>query len=604
MATDYDLITNVEFTQNYTSPIGGFPIAIGLSYTAFSLNGAIVNVLFGMYGQTVAGTVNAGYFGHINYNAPVALAASTTMMTIGQTSQPAALGSYSSSGVNKLANGNGGPTSSTTEGYGTLELGSVGATTTFANGITFVGVANTLVLDSSSASVALLSTINKFQGAGDQIVFNGVLYASASITGYSNGLLTYVNGGTTYSIKFAGMLGNVTASNFTVGASALIEGGNNSAFTGNLVISYATCFLRGTMIATPAGERPVESLRAGDLVTVIEDGAPVARMLAWTGGRSMRAGDFDDAEAAFPIRIQAGAFSDHVPHRDLLVTPEHCILTPAGLIPARMLVNGASIVIDHDMPDYDFFHLELPEHGILLSEGLTTESYLDTGNRRLFAMGGGHASPPINPNGAAPGGGGGAIPTMAAPLAISRDLVEPIWDRLADRALTLGFPRRQPLPALTSQPDMRLLLDTGAELGACWHDGQRHMFHIPRGTQPVRLLSRAAAPSEMVGPFIDDRRMLGVSVGKLVLWDGLEEQVLQVAGLELDGWYRNESGEIDGARWTDGNAELDLPRAGAETFLDIHLAATMLYRDDAAANAGLNPATLRPVLLAGELLAA
>ena len=131
----------------------------------------------------------------------------------------------------------------------------------------------------------------------------------------------------------------------------------------------------------------------------------------------MDAARFGNRAEAFPVRIRAGAFADGSPTRDLLVTHEHCILTEAGLIPVRMLVNGGSILVDRAIPRYDFFHVELAAHGILLAEGLATESYLDTGNRGLF------------------GGGGAGVrrdPVMAAPLAVARALVEPVWRRLAD----------------------------------------------------------------------------------------------------------------------------------------------------------------------------
>ncbi len=46
----------------------------------------------------------------------------------------------------------------------------------------------------------------------------------------------------------------------------------------------------------------------------------------------------------------------------------------------------------------------------------------------------------------------------------------------------------------------------------------------------------------------------------------------------LGGWHTEE----DTHRWTDGQAELDLPEAGPDTFLDVHLAATGLYCDPVA----------------------
>ena len=326
----------------------------------------------------------------------------------------------------------------------------------------------------------------------------------------------------------------------------------------------ATCFLRGTMIATPDGETAVESLRPGDLVDVIENGTRVSRPVAWVGGRSMDAATFGNRTAAYPIRIRRHAFTENVPHRDLLVTPEHCILIEAGLVPARMLVNNGSIIVDRSVPIYDFFHIELNAHSILLAEGLAAESYLDTGNRALFTDGNAEVS--IRRDLA-----------MAAPLALAREVVEPIWTRLADRARLLGFPCDGPAAA-TDEPNLRLLLDDGREVSACWHDAQRHMFHIPRNARPVRLLSRAAVPAEIIGPFADDRRTLGVAVGRLVLWTGLQDVAVQVGASGLAGWHDEEATH----RWTDGRAELDLPEAGPDTFLDVHLATTWLYADPVA----------------------
>ena len=40
-------------------------------------------------------------------------------------------------------------------------------------------------------------------------------------------------------------------------------------------------------------------------------------------------------ENAAPVRIRRGAFADNVPHRDLLLSPEHCILADGRLIAAK-----------------------------------------------------------------------------------------------------------------------------------------------------------------------------------------------------------------------------------------------------------------------------
>ena len=85
-----------------------------------------------------------------------------------------------------------------------------------------------------------------------------------------------------------------------------------------------------------------------------------------------------------PIRIQRDAFADGMPHRDLVVSPDHAIFVDGKLICARQLVNGTTIRQELDWTAVDYYHVELDQHAILLAEGLPAESYLDTGNQRLL----------------------------------------------------------------------------------------------------------------------------------------------------------------------------------------------------------------------------
>jgi len=58
------------------------------------------------------------------------------------------------------------------------------------------------------------------------------------------------------------------------------------------------------------------------------------------------------------------------------------------LVPVKLLINGTSIAqVKRDRVTY--FHVELPYHAVILAEGLTVESYLETGERANFNDGGG-----------------------------------------------------------------------------------------------------------------------------------------------------------------------------------------------------------------------
>lgn len=133
------------------------------------------------------------------------------------------------------------------------------------------------------------------------------------------------------------------------------------------------CFALGTHIATPDGERRVETLRAGDRV-LTRDGSAAA--LRWVGQGVHR-----PAPGAGPVRFATGALGNR---RDLIVSPQHRILVedwrsellfgaPGVLVPAKCFVNGRDVVQDPvDLVSY--FHLLCTRHEVILSEGVPSET--------------------------------------------------------------------------------------------------------------------------------------------------------------------------------------------------------------------------------------
>jgi hypothetical protein len=145
------------------------------------------------------------------------------------------------------------------------------------------------------------------------------------------------------------------------------------------------CFAEGTRIVTPDGEGAVENLRAGDMVLAMRDGQAGFEPLRWVGFMDVAVPpDAVMAAKTAPILIKAGAIAPGMPARDLRVSPDHAMAVDGHLIPAKHLVNGSSIIQEIWCKRVRYFHLELEAHGLLLSEGTWSESYLDDGNRHAF----------------------------------------------------------------------------------------------------------------------------------------------------------------------------------------------------------------------------
>ncbi|WBV43330.1 Hint domain-containing protein [Pseudoroseomonas cervicalis] len=141
------------------------------------------------------------------------------------------------------------------------------------------------------------------------------------------------------------------------------------------------CFLPGTRIATPAGARAVETLAIGD--AVLTAGGDTCRV-RWIG-RQRVVPLFADRLRAWPIRIAAGALGGGLPLRDLWLSPDHALCLGGLLVQAGALVNGGSIRHETVLPEaFDYLHVELAEHRLILAEGVPAESFLDSAGRARF----------------------------------------------------------------------------------------------------------------------------------------------------------------------------------------------------------------------------
>jgi autotransporter passenger strand-loop-strand repeat protein len=389
--------------------------------------------------------------------------------------------------------------------------------------------------------------------AGDQIDFAGLPAGSiTSVSNVGNTLTVYTSGGSdVLNVSGVGALGE-----------QLVSDGNGGTF-------YEVCFAEGTHIATPDGETVVEQLGIGDLVMTLAGARPVS----WIGYRSVDVSTLKEPESGRLVRIRESAFDAGIPHRDLLITQEHCVFVDGKLMPARMLVNGRSIIIDRTINAYSYYHVELETHGILLSEGLTTESYLDTGNRSNFAN---SETPVLRPEFAL-NTGHKSWSDAAAPLVVDRAVVEPIWRMLETRAREMDLPLDAAPRARTHDPLLHLTTSAGLEIWPVRNQGGRYTFLLPAQADGLRLQSLSDRPSDTIGPFVDDRRCLGVLVGQMALWYGRKRNPVDahLMATELEGWFGR--GPEEPHRWTAGNAELPITTSDKPALLEIEILAAGPY---------------------------
>jgi Hint domain len=168
--------------------------------------------------------------------------------------------------------------------------------------------------------------------------------------------------------------------------------------------AVAVCFLKGTRIWTPDGERRVEDLRINDLV-VTSSGE--AKPIQWVWGRRFerQCGQKWPEEIA-PIRVAPSALGPNTPHRELFLSRYHCLYLDGVLIPVVDLVNHSTITrcSAEDLREIEYFHVKLEHHSVIYAEGAACEtlrsiSAVNSDNvefeeyRRLY----GESSPPDEP---------------------------------------------------------------------------------------------------------------------------------------------------------------------------------------------------------------
>lgn len=309
------------------------------------------------------------------------------------------------------------------------------------------------------------------------------------------------------------------------------------------------CFVAGTRLLTPSGPVAVEDLQEGDVVVTASG---TNRPVTWIGQMLVRPKMRPRPNDANPVLVRPHAFGPDLPSRDVRLSPGHSVLVDGVLVPVGLLVNGVTI-LQEEVDEVRYFHIELESHDVVLAEGLPCESYLDDGNRSSFANADnfvaiqGRLDPQNWEN-------------ACAPMVAAGPQLVALQQRLNARAEELGWTKSE-------DPALRLEVD-GTTVAPIHVAGNRFWFVVP-ATEALTLRSNAGVLAHLM-PGLADGRQLGVAVGEL-----------RINGFPLDlddamfgdGFYPTERHENAGWRWTDGAASVT---TGSSEPMIVEVAVTMV----------------------------
>ena len=165
------------------------------------------------------------------------------------------------------------------------------------------------------------------------------------------------------------------------------DGANAIPLIHDLDFRDVPCFTPGTLILTPVGERPIETLSVGELVVTRDRGPQPIR---WIGSQTVTG-----SGALAPILVhQTAYFGADSP---LLVSPQHRVLIEGFraelffglsevLVAAKHLL-GTGIARAQPMAHVTYIHLMFDDHEVIHANGAATESFFagDVGISALAA---------------------------------------------------------------------------------------------------------------------------------------------------------------------------------------------------------------------------
>ena len=239
---------------------------------------------------------------------------------------------------------------------------------------------DTFVLTAGGGS----DTIDGFSVGSDQLNTSGLSDVGNALTNQDGTI-------TADEVTVSGGGGSDQILTFPNGATIAVPDGTidtsttQTQFASLTAMGVPPCFAPGTEILTPLGPRPVETLWPGDLIITADHGAQPVR---WIGRRDVNFQSTANQHAINdkPIQFKAGSLGNGIPHRDLIVSPQHRMILSGPEVAAHFasrevlalakgLVGLPGVRVMKGRQQVSYYALLFDRHEIIFAEGAATESF-------------------------------------------------------------------------------------------------------------------------------------------------------------------------------------------------------------------------------------
>lgn len=149
------------------------------------------------------------------------------------------------------------------------------------------------------------------------------------------------------------------------------EEGNGRFNVNSGQTSGPVCLTSGSFVQTPGGPVLIDSLRAGDLVSTLDDGA---QPILWISKRELSPAQLVMSPQHRPVLIAKDTWGAT---RNTLVSPQHCVLVrPDLLMPAKKLIDVrcSRARVARGIWRVTYIHLLFQRHQVIWVNGMPSES--------------------------------------------------------------------------------------------------------------------------------------------------------------------------------------------------------------------------------------